>query len=540
MENIQHQLAKVLNRCLFLLQKNQPRIFIWSGFLVVSFFIFWSFLLSPAFSLVDDGYSLTKGRSLVSEISLQNWSNTLIESNIGRFRPIYIASFSLTYLLFGSHPIGLWFTQSLVLWGTLVVLYELLFHLTRRQTISVVLPLVWLTFPAVAENIFRVGTAEPKQILFALIGIFCLLQSQKLKNKVWLFISILFALFAIGTKETSIFLLPFYALILLKDKIERANLSMLPVAFGVSLFALVLLVFIGFRFFFTSGYAVDNFGLDYSNIIIRLNQNRLNFAHYYLLIWVGLISFLLRSMVAIWTKKLKTLRQSSFISLALLLVIVETVFFTLAWSFQFERYLYPTWIFITLFLGIELSQWLMLSHDHSTLKKLNRDRQVILLATASVIFAGGFFVIFEGNGLNYPALMAKNLNVYHRSYDINQVEQTIIGTLLSDNQTEILYTTNDNYEVIYELGLYLSQFGKRKVIVISPSSELAAAEPGYEYQAQPWQAFTQDTRPNTAIVGRIADFKGLELPVEAKIFQAPTRYRLIAEDQFWWILKGNQ
>src|SRR5258708_29035213 len=133
------------------------RFIIWTLYLLLTFFIMWKFLLNPTFALVDDAYSLAHGRSLIVEPTVANWSHTLVETSIGRFRPAYLLYFSIVYILFGSDPIGLWFFQSIAIWFTMGVLFETLFFLTKKKLSSAIFPFIWIFMPAVIENMLRMG-----------------------------------------------------------------------------------------------------------------------------------------------------------------------------------------------------------------------------------------------------------------------------------------------------------------------------------------------------------------------------------------------
>lgn len=536
LKGIKQQAIRHLVRWHAFVQRNQVTLAVWLGLLVVSLVIFWPFLLKPAFSLVDDGYSLTKGRALMTASSWTEWRQTVVESHIGRFRPMYLLSFSLVYLLFGTHPIGLWFFQVIIIWLTLVVMYHLLFHLSQRRWLALLLSVGWLFLPTVAENIFRVGTAEPKQVLCMIGAIWTLMLFDRQRVKKWLVLSLVLCGLSIGMKETSIMLIPVYGLVLSRKWLEKQNpMVVLASVAGLSLIVMVA-VMLGLKFFFTTGYAVENFGLDISQLKIRIFQNRVNFAHYHLLLLISIISLFLRSILSYWFKKTSAYIKQNFESFLLILLTLLSLFFTIAWAFQFERYLYATWAFIVILLGVETTRWLELK-KMSSFQKLSLERQAILIVVAVGTFFSGFFILFDGQGLDYVQYWQKNLDVQQRSFDINQTEQTIIGALLADQAAPVLYTTNDNYEVIYELGLYMSQFGARKVTIYSPSAELAANESGYVFDPTPVESFSQSSIKAAVLVGRISDLKGDALPAEAEMLPPPTQYHKVADDQAWWIVK---
>lgn len=516
-------------------QRNVFRITVWLVFLTISLLLFWPWLLSPAFSMVDDGYVLMKGRDLVTKLSVSEWSQILVETNVGRFRPIYLLFYSFMYLLFQTHPIGLWFGQLITLWISLGILFELLWFITGKKVLAATMSLVWLVMPTIAENVFRLGPTEPRQVLSSLLAILFLLQFEQKKVGWKLGLSLFFAFLALGTKETSIFLIPFYGLFLFKPLIKKIHPLFL--FGGMALVAGVTIIggYLAVLQWSPSGYAVVNFGVTIDTLKERIYQSRINYAHYYLLLWVGLICISARALLAIWGKKFTAFINQNFLSAAFLLLIFESIFFTVAWAFQFERYFYPTWTFMIIFLGMESMAWWQLV-EKGEHQKLSAAKSTLLVMCAIVLMAAGVVKIFSPRSLNYSRLMLSYVDTYQRSYDAVQIEHQVIAHLLENKTATVLYTTNDDYEVIYEMGLYVSQLRARDVTVISTNKILPELETGFQYHPDPLTAYYLDPRQNKVLVGRIRDVGSDGVPPEAVRLNPTLKYDVMKTDLFWWMV----
>ncbi len=218
---------------------SNPHQLVFGLLLIITLVIFRPFLLSPGLSLVDDGYSLMHGQNLLSAKSFDQIKTAVVETEIGRFRPAYIAYFAVVIAFIGSDSIGLWVGQSLVFWLILVFIYRLVWKHTHDLTISLISACFWLLAPTVWSNSLRLGTAELRQLLFLLIAIDASVQSYSLRFKDWA-VACVATILAIGTKETSVLILPILGLRgLVSSKLKVKSEVVVAIAiFGVlALFA---------------------------------------------------------------------------------------------------------------------------------------------------------------------------------------------------------------------------------------------------------------------------------------------------------------
>ncbi len=511
----------------------------WIIFLFISLFIFWQFLLSPPFSLADDGYSLTLGKQLFSDVSISNWKNTLFEFDIGRFRPVYLLYFSIVFLFFGSNPIGLWLGQTVVLWLTLVFLYKLINLFTKNKQLSFVLSTIWLIMPNVSENIFRAGTAEPRQLLFILLFIYFYF-SDHLKNiQKTVFLAILLFL-AIGTKETSIILIPFIFYHYVSNKYKKLNKFLLFIFTIVGLPLLLFGAFILMKNFFQTGYAVENFSINLMTLFTAFDNVARTFKHYTFLIFFTGFSFSFRVLISYFNNNHLKIIKNSAIELSLFILIIQSLFFIVAWKFHFERYFYLMWSFIIIVIALEFSDWKrMFLKSEKTFKKLTQNQLFVFSCYFILMIMLSYTLFFKKNLLKFIFLPTESLSVYKQSFDATQISHSIIEKLLKNKTVEEVYLTNDGYEIMYEIGLYVSQFKDRDVLVFSPNKELPEQrfEEGYRYVENPISAYHASSNPKKILIGIQRD-KNIFGEIDLSLNINPnTKFNVVDQDRSWWIIK---
>lgn len=508
--------------------------FILSTYFVVALSLFWIFLKNPGFSLVDDGYSLLKGKALIENVSLENWKNNLVEVNVGRFRPIYLIYYGLIFSIFGTNPVGLWLGEFTVVWITMVLIYLLLKTITKNDVISFLMPFIWLAMPTFASNVFRLGTAEPRQLLFSLSSFYIFLHYLKNKKITYLHLSILFFIFAIGTKETSILLLPVYLFLYLNKKLKKYSKLLI---FFLTIIAMSMLFWASYLLVLSllpDGYAVNNIDLNLIQILKRLKDARLSYSRYYWFIWLNGLSFILRLLI-FWFLKLKdyfTLNQHQ---LSLFLFLFGSIFFVLAWGFGFERYYYLTWTAIVLVSGIEISSWLKILKN-KLFSKLQYSHLLVLVIILILILRIGYEHIFQKKVLNIFLVIQESREIYKKSFDAYQLSNSVIKLLLVDRNIERLYVLNDNYEVIYELGLYASQLNERNIEVINSNKEMSSQFDGYYFSENPYDDYKSDNQKNSLLVGRESDIKKSYNLINRQLLVPHQKYSNFDSSHFWWVL----
>lgn len=520
--------------------KATPNLVIALFFLGVTIIVYRPFLLSPAFALVDDGYSLMRGNQLLNADSLSSFRDALVETSIGRFRPMYLLYFSVINVFFGTNPVGLWLGQACVFWLTLVLLSRLINLSTNNKLLAVIGPLIWMVMPTVWTNSLRLGTAEPRQALFILSAI--LLTLQKKKSRMDLALVAVCTIAAIGTKETSVMLFPFFALyaLLTYQKNSRITTVSLWVLSGMA--AVVAVGFYLLRPVLASGYAASNFGGSYSDFYLRLLQSTTTYIRYYLPAWAVGMSLAIRCIIEVWKKRHNLLKHFS-IPASILALLAQSIIFVLLWKYQFDRYFYLPWLFTLLLLMQEIGHWHGLIKSKELPRLLRPDRVFMLMILLIISTGFAYQTLFHKHGMSLKAILVESVTTYKQSFDSIQISNTVISNLLARDDLARVYTTSDNYEVIYELGLYGSQLGTSPISVVGRSKELAKDQPGFTYSESIVNDYLND-HTKRVLVGTLADLSLVEsaftqLDLKPTILEPVQRYDSYDNTQYWWILERN-
>ena len=276
-------------------------------FLAVSSIYFWPFLRNPAFNLIDDGMSLQVSKKIISG----DFSN-FIEINSGRVRPLYWIYFSLIYIVSGINPLGFWIGQTIVVSATLFSLWYLLtsnvsIKSWKIHLIVLVLPIIFF-IPAVSENLYRLGTAEVRQLLFIILFLIWMKKSVERNIPNWP--GFLLFLLALLTKETSIFLAPlliiFYLPYIVKEYLTKSKIKKHKekICFLI-FFGFFTLIYYSFLSTIkdSSSYA-SGFGLDLSQLKLNFLISRLEMNEIYYLLLILLTLGITRLFLFLKEKKL--------------------------------------------------------------------------------------------------------------------------------------------------------------------------------------------------------------------------------------------
>lgn len=330
--------------------------FSWWWLLIPACLYLGPFLFFPAFNIIDDGASLFVAQRLNAEWSVQNWAPLLIETQVGRFRPLYHLSFFMAYLLFGVRPWFFWAMQAFLLGFTLVGMSRLIFLATKQRWLSFLSPLALLVFPPVAENFYRLGTAEPRQMV---VFVWLLVVLAEVKEQGWtwrrIVLSLLFFIILLFLKETSIFFVSAFLLLALWKWVIAKKTSFIDwvvlVVCGAA--SLVFLTFLPQAGSYSSG-----FHLNPHEMYGRLLAARLSYSALFFPLTIAIFATGFR-FVSEWfftrTVKLTEYFYALFLGSQIGVILVGGI---LPWQFQLPRYYYPLYIVGILYMVTELSYWL--------------------------------------------------------------------------------------------------------------------------------------------------------------------------------------
>lgn len=482
---------------------NSP-VFWFLFFLVASVIYFWPFLTYPAFNLIDDGVSLR-----VSKEILSGNLGSLIETRAGRLRPVYWLYFVLVYLVSGTNPLGYWMGQTLVFALTLFSVWYLLRIKTNKwisYISSFILSLLFFV-PAMTENLYRLGTAEVRQMLFMILFIIWMAKYVGGKWSSWIGF-VLFVL-AIFTKETSIMLLPMLAIyispFIINDyqKHKKLICSFLFFAFiTLVLYSLITAIRESANAY-TASFKISWPQIKYNMLISRHQMREI----YYLLITFLSVT-IGRLLLFLFDKNVFSKKQENYIfqmlgkfwqnnalMASLLTGLLGSLFFVFSWEHQLGRYYYPVFIFLFTYILLESYHWTF------TFFRAKFWGKVILLLLPILSIFGSYLFIFQRvlpNYLNYPI---ENKLIQRRWFGDYQNSYSIISQLL-DQEILAMYTLIDDLEVVYELSLYTNKlnFNEHQIKTYSPNQLAGDSYQYINHSSDPVSDFIKDERKDKILV----------------------------------------
>lgn len=452
-------------------------------------------LLNPAFNLIDDGYTQYISQELNRDVSLKNWRQTLIDRELekGRLRPGYYLYYYGVSLFSQDNPEGFWAAQTVSLMAILFVMYWFFRKAEIPYWLSLLFIMPVFLLPSISENFLRLGPAEPRQLLWLMLSAYFLWATfQNKKQHLFSYLlSILFFALALTTKETTLIALPAFLYELAASQLQSGKTFSIK-SFSKTHLLLALAMLIGTVAFAAvlpmSGYSSE-LSLSLAQAKANLFSLRVSFPEPHWVLALGTISLGLR---AIYQKNLKFIFKKEF-SLSLFFLLLALPFMTLPlfWPYQLERYYLPGQFFTWIFFITE--GWLIFQ----LLRKKTEDAGVRIVILFFILAAAVTSIVFLPGLLNPENLISRLIESKKNWYEQYQYSDALITYLKNEvpENTKLVVTHND-YEVIYEIGLYASQMLTKNVKVYSENTDATQAfgEP---------HAYTEDAA---------ALFTGLESP----------------------------
>ena len=474
-------------------------------FLLASIVYFWHFLMHPAFNLIDDGMTLKISREILSG----NF-NSLIEIESGRIRPFYWIYFSLIYLLSGNYPIGYWFGQTLMFSLSLFSIWYLIrIEPKNNKWIKYFygFPLLILFFvPAISENLCRLGTAEVRQMLFIILFMIWMVKNTMGRLQEW--IGLLFFFLATLTKETSLMLLPMFFIYIIPFLLTNFK------KYRKQLWTLLLFSFFSLAFFLlgialkeNSEYS-SNFSINWPQIKYNILISRHTMREIYYLLTIFLSFTLARIILYFKNKKTFYKKEKSYILkilinfwkknsilIAVLTGLFVSLFFVFSWQYQLNRYYYPVFIFLFIYMLLELNSLIFVFFDSSPKEK------ILLITLPIIVGLSSYFTVFQMVSPNYLKYISENRIVKRRWFVEYQNSYSIIGYLLKTNY-QVIYTLIDDLEVVHELSLFANKldFNKSRIESYSTNKEAAENSKYINYSTRVVNDFVQDQRQNKILI----------------------------------------
>lgn len=448
-------------------------------------------LLKPHFSYIDDGQSLMTAKKALESNNFIVWKDSLFESSLGRLRPSYHLYLIFLYLVAGVNPFIFWLGQTLVILGTVIGLWKFFedSKFINKKLLSFLIS-IFLFLPASIDNFYRLGTAEPRQVL-GIIWLLVWLKKLNLK-KITLknfIIGNLLLLFTLTTKETSLLMLPLISIFFFAQwilhKNHRKNIFLLFLSMitqGVIFFLLIPKL---------QGYT-STMSFSLSRLWNSLLITRLEFAEYYLPLVVAVLGTIFRFMFQTKQKTTKIIIEKFLWPAIFISGIISSLIFVFSWQYQLERYHYLPLVFVLFYLVYEFSQWRWKSFSLQNWKKLS-----FIFLPAIILF----ILFFQMRGLSWINLFQRSYNYWYFQYNTYQTAGNLISFLyneLPDNTT--VYIDHDDYEKIADLGYFATNLGDRSIKIYSNNKKIHDKFPKTQFYSEDLLKMYKETKGNKVFV----------------------------------------
>lgn len=420
----------------------------WLLLLLVAFIIF-----LPAsnikFSWVDDGWDIQMAQQFIvyaKNLDFANFFGQFFETTNGRFRPVYWIWLIISYLIGGNNPAIHYVLRFVIIFGTSLFIYKIVFLLTKSKFASLFPAVYYLVSPINIENWYRLGPQEPLIGFFSTISVYYLIKE---KNK-WL--PIIYFVLAFFSKESACALLIPVAFIYFSKRIfiKKADKVMekyLIVGF-VLLFLLILITTIT-----RSGYS-QNYVYNFVDILRRfLIYLKISIKSFEPFLGILIISFLLRMLFLVKKFNLKKIDEillwQTFFGIWLLSFFIIQA----PWVYVLTRYMLPATIGLFIFMGIEIFQ---------IQKILRKTNYYSVLAIIFNIFLVLFFTLNLFNAFNYG-----RKSVYGTS-QVQRMTSLIAESVPLNGKVYLNFLKGDGtVELVIETKMHLELFYNRPDISVN-------------------------------------------------------------------------
>lgn len=385
------------------------------------------FLRYPAFNFIDDGASLRASHDLLSDVqhhTLSHWPSILIETQEGRMRPLYHLYYFLVYTLFGPNPLAFWVAQATMLGVSLAMMGTFIFLVTRSRALSLISLFLLFLVPT-ADNFYRFGTAEPKQMVMWLLFLLWCWWTQQTGWRVKTMLTGILVLWAgLLTKETSITFVPTFWFFWLWQVIFAQKRSREDILYGFT----IGLLSSGYLFLLPTrtGYS-SSFHFQPHNMWLRFLSTWGGVPIVYLLFLVSWCGVALRLLWDWRTHRLfhqKEYLWPCFFALQALLLLIVGI---LPWEWPLARYFLPLNIIGILAVALEIAEWWK---RVSSIKRISFSAQLLL--ASFTVFLG---LLIQYYFFNASAVLSTSTTALKLHLLVDRLEIAEVWLLLTAAMT---------------------------------------------------------------------------------------------------------
>lgn len=448
-------------------KKSGKRKYLLIGAISVVYFLYITVFVKPwnfqNFSLVDDGQVLLQSSSYledcVSKFECSKFIDQIFELGTGRFRPSYWLINNINYEIFGNSARDHHIYRAYVI-GYIGVLSLALILISMEidwLIIFISVSLFYTSF-SFSENIIRLGTNEPYQVIFLAICSYLYLKGEKLlkTRKRYYFILTTLLIWTVLIKENNIAIL--LAIFATELFFRKGIIPFKKILLIVSPFAVLVLGILFSKILpssisttipeYTSNY-ITNFTLIFKNALANISM--LN---------NSLSTFLKLSILTIPFLFLNNRVRTSLKQKDLCYWLFFTIFFTgilFPWRHVLERYQLVAVFGLVIIMGFLLNRGFHIIKEELILPKITRSFMGIILYSLTFILM--FNIFARGFSIN----LAKTINYRDWFLGFTTFEADQVKVIAKYNNQGIFINGKENintWEFLYEIPIHMKYLYK--------------------------------------------------------------------------------
>lgn len=419
-------------------------------------------LASPNFGLLDDGVTIHVSSYILQGFKVSDLGVIFrLESDRGRFRPLYWLYYAVPYSISGRSPFGFFVVQWLSLILTGIAICGAVGMATRDRLASVLSGIVYVLSPPVIESYYTLSKGEPPMVLWLVLSVFFLfgsintLTSDRKQSHRLFAASALFLFIAYFTKETAHAMLVVSALwaisALWQDQISP-NRNAFHIMCGYFVVNLILVgIYWGARTLFgVVGVSAGEDSGHYSFVLGTIYASLLRHVRWYIRDFAYLLPILAFLIGLMWIMRNSKPSYRRWIVLNCVFWLVGWTAIMLPWHSTLEYYLLPATLGVSGIAGIGLSE--IVKHLCNPSRTIRTFAQIAL----SCVLVLGQFSIVNGftNGRIQIAVDSSNTDLV----DYLALKVPVNGT--------VLVNLPEPNEYVFEMGVHLAVLKQRQDIQV--------------------------------------------------------------------------
>lgn len=412
------------------------------------------------FSWIDDGWDILVAKRLIQGITTLNFEliiSNIVETSIGRFRPIYWLWQTVVYAIGGSSSYIHYFLHYLLIFSICLLIYNLILYFSKSPLSSLIGSLLFIFIPINTENFIRLGPAEPIMIFFILLS---LLTYFKLKN---VSLSIVYMLFAFLTKETAIAIVPtFISLVIMKFvSVKKFNDELKMCVSLVCLSIVSIIISLLNRKGYSSSY-VFNLNTSIYNFKLYLNLIKSAFPLGALFV----TTFIIRNIRPIVNFKFKSIKEPELIKLFFLVGFICFIAIQSPWAWVLNRYTMPAIAMACIFIGLEIS---------SLISFLNKQKHINILFIGFLVVYASIFIFYSVVSINEQIMRQR-----HSTENIFRILKSVAEVAPQNGKVYFNFKNNEGtMEPLFEADLHLKLFLNRQDIKVGFVEDIGPGDKNY-------------------------------------------------------------